>query len=223
MARPKPMDIFGPGWEDHTARIEANWRSTVLDGDVVLVAGDLSWAMRLEEARPDLEWLDSLPGRKILIRGNHDYWWSTLRKVQQVAGPSIAVLQNNAVQLGGCVVCGARLWSAPAADWPTWGEEEVARDEKLWQRELIRLRLSLEDAAGKNGKKVAMVHFPPIGSSGEPTEASRMMEDAGVEACVFGHLHGANMPWKDQVIRGIRYLLVSCDHIDFGPRPVFPE
>ncbi len=218
-ARPKPMGIFGPQWENHTNRIEASWRSTVREDDIVLVAGDISWAMRLEDARPDLDWLDSLPGRKVLIRGNHDYWWSTLRKVQQVAGRSIVLLQNNAVQLRSYVVCGARLWSAPDAEWPTWGQDdEVASDDKLWQRELIRLGLSIEDARIMGGRRLAMVHFPPVGPSGEPTEASRMLEEAGVELCVFGHLHGAEIGWKDQVIRGIRYVLVSCDQIDFTPR-----
>jgi predicted phosphohydrolase len=220
-ARAKPMDVFDPAWKNHAQRIESNWRAAVRDDDAVMVAGDLSWAMRLDDARPDLVWLDSLPGRKVLIRGNHDYWWSTLRKIQQAAGPSLTFLQHNALKLGRYVVCGARLWSAPNAGWPSWTEDEdVAKDEKLWQRELIRLGLSLDDARDQAGTKVAMVHFPPVGQSGEPTEASRMLEDAGVEACVFGHLHGGEIPWKDQVIRGIRYFLVSCDQIGFAPRLV---
>ena len=217
------MDIFGPEWENHAQKVEASWGSTVREGDVVLVAGDLSWAVRLEEAEPDLDWLDSLPGRKVLIRGNHDYWWTTLRKVHAVVGPSVTLLQNNAVQVDRYVVCGARLWSAPDAEWPSWVEdEEVAKDEKLWRRELIRLGLSLKDAQNMAGIKVAAVHFPPVGPTGEPTDASRMLENAGVEVCVFGHLHGPDIAWKDQVIRGIRYILVSCDHIDFMPRLVLP-
>jgi predicted phosphohydrolase len=213
------MDVFGPDWKDHTAKIERNWRQVVHEDDVVLVAGDLSWAMKLEGARPDLEWLDSLPGKKVLIRGNHDYWWTTLRKVQAVAGSTVTLLQNNAVQLDGYVVCGARLWSVPDAEWPSWAEDdEVARDDKLWQRELIRLGLSIENARRMGGTRLAMVHFPPVGPSGESTDASRMLEEAGVELCVFGHLHGPDIDWKDQIIGGIRYVLVSCDQINFTPR-----
>jgi predicted phosphohydrolase len=220
-AQPKPMDVFDPEWKNHAERIESNWRAAVRDDDAVLVAGDLSWAMRLEDARPDLDWLDSLPGRKVLIRGNHDYWWSTLRKVRQAAGPSLAFLQNSALQLDRYVVCGARLWSAPNAGWPSWAEdEEMVRDGRLWQRELVRLGLSLEDARSMTGTKVAMVHFPPVGPAGEPTDASGIMEGAGVKVCVFGHLHGAGIGWEDRVIRGVRYQLVSCDQVGFAPRLV---
>ena len=220
-ARPKPMDLFGEAWRDHPAAIAEAWDRLVAHEDLVLVCGDISWAMTLEEAGPDLDYLAARPGRKVLLRGNHDYWWTTLRKVQAIAGPTVTPLQNNAVKLEGYVVCGARLWTAPNAEWPSWVvDEDVARDDRLWQRELIRLGLSIEDARSMDGTMIAMVHFPPVGPSGESTGASRMLEDAGVETCVFGHLHGADIGWKDQIIRGIRYVLVSCDQINFTPRLV---
>jgi predicted phosphohydrolase len=221
LAQPKPMDVFGPKWQDHVRKIEERWNRVVRHEDVVLVAGDLSWAMRLSQAKPDLQWLESLPGRKVLIRGNHDYWWSSLSKVQATAGPSITVIQNSAIQLEGVAVCGARLWSHPESGWPDCeGAGKQAHDNSLWRREMIRLGLSVGDMQRMTGRRVALVHFPPVGCGGEPTEAVRALEGAEVEVCVFGHMHGPDVPWTDNTFRGIRYLLVSCDVVDFTPRLV---
>ncbi len=221
LAQPKPMDVFGPTWRDHVRKVEERWNRVVRQDDVVLIAGDLSWALHLSQAKPDLQWLESLPGRKVLIRGNHDYWWSSLSKVRAAVGPSITVLQNSAIQLEGVAVCGARLWSHPGSGWPEWeGTGTRPHDSKLWHREMVRLGLSVEGMQGMTGRRLAVVHFPPVGCGGEPTEAARALENAHVELCVFGHLHGPGVPWTDSTFRGIRYLLVSCDVVDFTPRLV---
>jgi predicted phosphohydrolase len=209
----KPMDIFGPVWERHAERIESNWRARVGPDDWVLVPGDISWAMKLEEALPDLRFLDALPGRKVLLKGNHDYWWTSRAKVEAVLPPSLRLLQNDALDLGdGKGVVGARGWTPPDAPRAT------DQDRKIYERELGRLELSLKAAEGRFERLVAMLHYPPLYAGLGETGFVRLLREAGVAACVYGHLHGADHRYAVSGERGgIRYTFVAADAVGFAP------
>ncbi len=210
----KPMDVFGPAWERHAERLAENWTRVVADDDVVLVAGDISWALKLEDALVDLRFLDALPGRrKILLKGNHDYWWSSRAKVQALLPPTMELLQNNCIDLGGGVgVVGTRGWSPPSAP------HAKTEDEKIYQRELGRLQMSLDAAKGKFERLVAMLHYPPLYRGFGETAFVELLENAGVEVCVYGHLHGNDHRLAvEGVHKTIRYAFVAGDAIDFTP------
>ena len=217
----KPMDIFGPHWEKHHLKIASAWREMVSDEDAVLVAGDISWAMKLDEADADLRWLGDLPGRKIILRGNHDYWWTSISQVRSARPDGVQAIQNDYVELPDAVVVGTRGWTVPES--PMYDRE---RDERVYERELQRLRLSLEAARKAPGLRagkplLAMMHFPPV-IEGRPTAMSEILASAGVDLCVYGHLHlqdewPANL---DCELDGVTYMLVSADYIDFRPVPV---
>lgn len=209
----KPMDIFGPVWERHQERIDRNWRARVGPDDCVLVPGDISWAMKLEEALPDLRFLEALPGRKILLKGNHDYWWTSRGKVEAVLGPSIRLLQNDAIDLGqGLGVVGTRGWNPPEAP------RSTAEDKKIYDRELQRLQLSLKAAAGRFDRLVAMLHYPPIYKGLGDTGFVPLLREAGAKVCLYGHLHGPDHRFAVSGERdGIRYYFVAADAVDFTP------
>jgi predicted phosphohydrolase len=241
----KPMDIFGPHWKDHGEKIAHSWRSSVQPEDLVLVPGDISWAMRLEEAREDLDWLDTLPGMKILIKGNHDYWWPGIGKLRALLkGSSIRVLQYDSVRIGSVVVGGTRMWtipgmvipgsdmlepkhpsSKPCEPAPRADEREAeAQDRRIFLRELGRLRLSLESMDKGGEVKIVMTHFPPTSENGPDTPVTSLLEDYGVQICVFGHLHDLGLPpgtTIDFVKNGVRYVLVSADAVGFAPYKLF--
>ena len=250
--RPKPMEVFGAHWQNHQARIEQSWREQVLPDDIVLVAGDISWALKLDEALPDLRWVEALPGRKVFVKGNHDYWWSSIGKVRAAAGEGMHFIQNDVVYLDGVAVGGARLWDFPGVSWSVpedaaadagapgadqtvqpatpvaAGRERVLSPEQLAKvraRELERLRLSLSKLPAEAGVRIALVHFPPIGADGEPTQLTEIMDGFDIDICVFGHLHPRcpdALSGTDQVMGRTRYVLVSCDTIAFAPRCVWP-
>jgi predicted phosphohydrolase len=209
----KPMDIFGPAWERHAERIDANWRRVVGPDDCVLVPGDISWAMKLEDALPDLRFIDALPGRKLLLKGNHDFWWGSRAKVEAVLPPSLRLLQHDAADLGGGLgVVGTRGWTPPDA--PRATEE----DRKIYERELLRLQLSLKAAAGRFDRVVAMIHYPPIYAGLGETGFVPLLRDAGVKVCVYGHLHGPDHRYAVKGERGgLRYYFVAADAVDFTP------
>ncbi|MFO7950425.1 MAG: metallophosphoesterase [Candidatus Fermentibacteraceae bacterium] len=220
----KPMDVFGPHWRDHPRRIAESWRALVSPDDWVLVPGDISWAMRLGEAGADLEWLARLPGRKILLRGNHDYWWGSVSKVRDALPGGTMALQNDAFDLGGPVVAGTRGWRLPGSE--DWDPDS---DPRYVERELGRLRLSLDAAAemgagGPGRPLLAMTHYPPIQSGGS-TVFSDLLAERGVSVCVYGHLHAAGdwPPDLDAEVDGVRYLLASADYAGFSPRRIWPQ
>ncbi len=234
----KPMDKFGPQWKDHTLRIAGNWERLVGLEDVVLVPGDLSWAMRNGEAEEDLEWLDALPGRKLIIKGNHDYWWPSISRLRErLKGCSIHPLQYDSVSLGSVAVGGTRLWTLSdiqafyrdplekpepeaAGALPGSPEEARARDEKIFKREVGRLESSLGSMDPRSTLRIAMTHFPPTSESGKETPATAVLEKHRIHICVFGHLHSLDLPggktW-DFVKNGVRYVLASCDAVGFAP------
>ena len=213
----KPMDVFGGKWRDHPARIEENWRRVVGEDDLVLVPGDISWAMKLGEARGDLDFIGRLPGRIILSRGNHDYWWQAIGKVRGALSERVVALQNDHAPIGGgFAVCGSRGWNHPYT--PGFSEE----DQKLYERELQRLKLSLDSAARAGLRPAAvLLHFPPAPADGRSTGFTDLLEAYDVQLCVYGHLHGdAQKGALQGLVRGVVYHLVACDAIGFTPKRV---
>jgi predicted phosphohydrolase len=209
----KPMDIFGPVWERHAEKIDRNWRARVGPEDWVLVPGDISWAMKLEDALPDLRFIDALPGRKVLLKGNHDFWWTSRGKVEALLPPSLRLLQNDAVDLGGGIgLVGTRGWSPPDAPRAT------DQDRKIYAREVGRLALSLKDAAGRFDRLVAMLHYPPVYMGLGETGFVPLLREAGVRVCVYGHLHGIDHRYAVRGEQGgIRYYFVAADATGFAP------
>ena len=209
----KPMDVFGQHWEGHFERISQDWRERVAEDDVVLIPGDISWAMQLEHAKPDLEAIAALPGRKIIMKGNHDYWWNTLSQVTSAMPEGMEAIQHNALDVGCAVVCGTRGWNIPTRETPL-----SAADMKIYSRELIRLELALQSAVKIKGDKplVVMMHYPPLYDMERETEFTALLEKYPVHTVVYGHLHGAGLKARYcGEERGIRYELVSCDGLEF--------
>ncbi len=209
------MDVFGAVWARHADRMAVSWDERVAQDDVVLLPGDLSWARNLEEASPDLAWIGARPGTKYLLRGNHDGWWDSVAKVRRALPPRCLALQNDAFDLGETVLVGGRGWVAP--DDPLSGPNDPA----IFQRELGRLRLSIEDADRKFGRekhRIAMLHFPPWIEGRDPGDVVAALKAGGVRTCVYGHLHGADHALAMTGDHdGIRYRLVAADAIDFAP------
>jgi predicted phosphohydrolase len=214
----KPMDIFGEAWRDHATRMAEAWDATVSDEDLVLLPGDISWAKKLAGAARDLEWIGARPGRKLLLRGNHDSWWSSLAKVRSALPEGCEPLQNNSFLEQGWVIVGARGWLAP--------DDPVANaaDARVFKRELDRLKLSIAHADQEHGRqrpRLAMLHYPPWIDGREPTALVPVLERGGVRVCVYGHLHGADHRLAVTGERnGIRYQFVSADAVDFAPAEV---
>jgi len=212
----KPMDVFGGEWTDHPCLIKENWLKVIKDNDCVLIPGDISWSINLEEAAPDFSFIESLPGMKIISKGNHDFWWGTLNKLNNFLDAkgfkSIKFLHNNSFLVGDYAVCGTRGWKSKD------DEDFDESDEKIFNRELERLRLSLRDGSEKSQKLIAMLHYPPFDSKHNLNEFGRILKDFGVEICIYGHIHGkANESWKAEYVDGIRFHLVSCNIVDFNP------
>ncbi|MBJ7448879.1 MAG: metallophosphoesterase [Parachlamydiales bacterium] len=230
----KKMDVFGPNWENHPERIAKFWKENVTDDDLVLLPGDISWAMKPEQALIDLQWIAALPGHKIMVRGNHDYWWSSFSKVQKVLPPSIQAVHHTAVTWNNYSICGTRLWDTseysfhdvidfkPRPDKiskPPMSKEDfekkVIEDQKIFDREISRLEIALQALDQKAEKRIVMTHYPPIGLDMKESQASKLMEKYHVDVCVFGHLHSVfpnKAPFGEK--NGIKYYLTSCDYLD---------
>lgn len=233
----KHMSIFGPQWQAYTEKIEEHWRFCVAPGDLVLIPGDISWATHIEEALPDLEWIDRLPGTKILIKGNHDYWWSSLSKLKNILPPSCHVIQNNSWTWKNVSIAGSRLWDIPGLNFNdiidfrdskytnSLIEAEQSLDsQKIYHRELKRLEMSLQSMNPLSKIRIVMTHYPPIGYALQETEVSQLLEKYQVDICVFGHLHnvkpGLQLFGKHH---GVTYYLTACDYLkDFTPLKIYP-
>lgn len=211
----KPMDIFGKAWENYVERLADNWQSAVGENDTVVLAGDFSWATYLEQSYRDFEFLHKLNGRKILLKGNHDYWWTTMNKLREFTCANgfddIDFLQNNSFMYGGIAICGTRGWIHPA--WDNFGAE----DRKLFDREVLRLELSLNSV--KECKEIyVFTHYPPMSTSLEGNAFTDMMKKYPVSKCIYGHLHSSShRNAVEGVFDGIEYRLVSGDYIAFNP------
>lgn len=206
----KPMDIFGGAWENYQEHIRADWAEKVGEEDLVLLAGDLSWAMNLDQVKTDFSFLQGLKGKKVLIKGNHDYWWNSLSKVRAMLPPDVFVVQNDAVRFGKVLVCGTRGWTCPEEGKPL-SEEDL----KIYKREIERLRLSLsamQKLREEGDFVVVMMHYPPFNARRAPNEMTALITEAGVDAVVYGHLHGRECRVDLRVdLNGIPYFLTSCD------------
>ena len=215
----KPMDVFGPQWDRHFLRIQDNWLRFVGEEDTVLIPGDISWAMQLTDAKADLDEIGKLPGRKILCKGNHDYWWNSISQVRSILHSSMTALQHSAADLGEAVVCGTRGWLIPTGEIPL-----DPQNEKIYRREAERLRLALDAAAELAAGRplIAMMHYPPLLATETDTLFTEILEEYHVNTVVYGHLHGAGIQIGFTGIHnGIGYHLVSCDSIGFSPKELF--
>ena len=216
----KPMDVFGSHWENHFERISESWRALVSEDDVVLIPGDISWAMQLADALYDLEQISKLPGRILILRGNHDYWWSSLTQLRSSLPQGMHAVQNDAYDAGDMVFCGTRGWAIP-------GQGAAAQDEKIFRREVLRLEMSLKAArqAADGRPIVAMMHYPPLlpEHKASGTAFTKLLSAYGVSRCVYGHLHGQSIQRGiNGVYDGVRYDLVSCDALGFAVKEVTP-
>lgn len=211
----KAMDVFGLHWEDHWGKIQENWIEKVSPSDIVLIPGDISWAMTLDKALKDLEDIGKLPGKKIMIKGNHDYWWSSVSRIRDVLDDSVYVIQNDSVKFHEepkLAFCGTRGWVG------SWDKEAPSQDEKIFMRELNRLRLSLDSAKDAEAI-IVLLHFPPFDSKGQENDFCRLIREYPVREVVFGHLHGDSLRnVTEGEIKGLNYHLVSCDYLDFDPK-----
>lgn len=213
----KPMDVFGGTWENYTDKIEQNWKEVVSQDDVVLVGGDISWAIKLEEAQTDLDWIEKLPGKKIIIKGNHEYWWKSISKVRQICPKSIWAIQNDAIRVAqNVLVCGIRGWTVPEH-----GKQLEKEDQKLYDREVERLKITLdnmEKLREPDDTVICMIHFPPYNMAKEDSNFTNLFEQHKVDKVIFGHLHGKVVNIDDKYIKnGIEYYFTAIDHTDNKP------
>ena len=212
----KPMNIFGPVWDGSWEKICEDWTSKVKDDDIVLVAGDISWAMKLDDAICDIKEIDKLPGKKVFIRGNHDYWWETVSKMKRFfaenAIETIDFLHNSCYFYGGTALCGTRGWFFDKND-PTAG------DDKVFKRELIRLEASLKAAMAQGAEDIdCFLHYPPVFAGAEVPQITDILARYPVKRVFYGHLHGESIRGAFRGVRGgIQYSLVSADAVGFAP------
>ena len=227
----KSMEIFGSIWKNYQERIKDNWLKKISENDLVLIPGDISWAMKLKDALIDLEWLHNLPGKKIIIKGNHDYWWTSISKLRQALPPSISAIQYDSINIDGISIGGTRLWDTKDYNFdkfvnytPNPNKNKdldflIQKDlsENIFNKELERLKMSLEKM-DKNAKlKIFLTHYPPISAEMTPSKASKLLKSSNIDICVFGHLHNLNT--KNLYVNNtkLKYFLTSSDYIDFDP------
>ena len=212
----KPMDVFGDNWTDYMDKIKTAWLEIVKPEDYVLLPGDVCWAISLEEAKIDLEWIDKLPGKKIISRGNHDYWWETLKKMNPLYD-SITFIHNTYTAIDDWAVCGSRGWLSPN------DSSFTEQDEKIYNRECHRLRISLDKAKNDGYDNIlVMLHYPPTNDKKDVSPIQEILEDYQVKHVVYGHLH-TKLSWSlslDGEYNNINYYLVSSDFLNFIPKKI---
>ena len=203
----KPMDIFGDRWIGHEERIKNNWQKTVQEDDTVVVAGDISWGLKLQDAAYYLEWIDKLPGKKILLKGNHDLWWAGIQKLNRMYD-SITFLQNTSIAVEGVSICGSRGWITPDDD------DYTEQDDKIYKRELLRLEASLKEAT--QDRIIGFLHYPPVSNPKRFSGFQQLFEDYGVKEVYYGHIHGEEGFRKtiQGNYYGIDYRLISADYLN---------
>jgi len=213
----KPMDIYGEPWVRHVERLRHNWLAQINEKDTVILAGDISWALKFNEAKADLDWLHQLPAKKIIVKGNHDLWWTGIQKMNALYEDMI-FLQNFSVAVENDVaICGSRGWICPGTD----GFTEA--DNKIYQRELLRLSRSIDDAKAKGIRKlIGVLHFPPTNDKIQPSGFTDIFAKAGVKTVVYGHLHGSETYHKGLQgnFNGVDYKLVSLDYLNCNLFPL---
>ncbi|MBE7032047.1 MAG: serine/threonine protein phosphatase [Ruminococcaceae bacterium] len=211
----KPMDVFGDAWDNYTERIFDNWQSIVKSDDLVIIPGDISWATYIEDAYEDFNFINRLNGKKAILKGNHDYWWTTLSKMNKFLADNsfdtITILNNTAISYENAAICGTRGW---------WVREDMSEEDiRILEREKIRLVLSCEAAAKHHKERIIVgLHYPPVDRNGEHREFLEILKEYKVDTCVYGHLHSHSH--KTAVIgdvEGVDMKLVSGDFVDFTP------
>lgn len=210
----KPMEVFGARWDNHEIRIKENWLKNVSADDIVIVPGDISWGLKLEEAMSDFEFLHELPGKKVIVKGNHDLWWTTLSRMNGFF-EDITFIHNNYYPAGNIAICGTRGWLLPHIT-PEWDEH----DEKIFNRELTRLEASLKMATAAGYERIiAALHYPVTDFRGTSTAFTTLLEKYPVTDVIYGHLHGSDAQKNafNGSRKGMRYKLVSSDCIKFSP------
>ncbi len=215
LGAPKPMDVFGGAWVGYLEKLDRGM-AVLKPEDTLVLMGDLSWALDLEQAHADFQWIAALPGRKIILKGNHDYWWSTAAKFRKFCDQNgfenLEILNNNCYFYGGAAICGTRGWFYDQA-------RSRPQDEKVFHRELMRLEASLK-AAG-DSEKLVFLHYPPRYQGYECPEILALLHQYGVRRCFYGHLHGGSRALAQEGLwDGIEYRLLSADQLDFRPDPV---
>jgi len=209
----KPMDVF-PGWDNYVERLDKNWRAVVNEEDTVMIAGDISWAMKLEDSVKDFSFIHSLPGKKLISKGNHDYWWSTKTKIQNFFSEndfnSISIVHNSAYKVDEHSVAATRGWLY---------NSQTDEDMKIVNREVGRLKQSLSEAKKLGGKPVVFLHYPPVYDNMECKEILDILVENEIEDCYFGHIHGINAAKKALIgeYKNVKMHLISCDFVNFTP------
>ena len=228
----KSMEIFGPGWEDYANKIKQNWQQRIHQEDLILIPGDISWAMKFDHALVDLNWIDALPGTKVILKGNHDYWWPSVSKLKSALPPSIHYIQNNAYHWNDISIGGARLWDSEEYNFNEIIEfrdnpnaREVVFDpkatERIFLRELERLKLSLKALSPEAKIRIALTHYPPIGIDLKSSRVSQILEEYKIDYCIFGHLHNVKTDKKlFGEKNGVKYVFTSGDYLKFIPQKI---
>ena len=207
----KPMEIFGGNWDHYYEKIVADWNSKVSENDIVLIAGDISWAMSIDNAKVDFDVLSSLPGKKVIIKGNHDYWWNSYSKVLRMLPEGFYAIQNNAIKIDNYIFCGSRGWMIS-------DENSKKEDLVIYEREQIRMKLSLDDAKrlqNNNEEIIALTHYPPFNAKFDDSKMTDIFDSYGIKKVIYGHLHGTDCRAKLIVNKkDVTYFLTSCDQIN---------
>ena len=212
----KSMEVFD-GWKDYVEKLRKNWLKGISKDDTIVIAGDISWAMTLEEIKKDFEFINNLPGKKILLKGNHDYWWSTSKKINDFLKlsnfDSISILYNSFFEVENVGICGSR-------GWPFRVESE--QDKKIFKRELGRISRSIDMALEKKLEPIVFLHYPPMYANEISEDIINILIEKKVKKCYYGHIHGVGVEKRflKSKYKGINFELISCDYIDFCPIPV---
>ena len=211
----KPMDIFGDHWTDHWKQISEGWLGMADEDDIILIGGDISWAMNYDDVKDDIDKIASMPGYKVILKGNHDYWWQSVTKLRHMMPEKMYAVQNDALRLGDYVICGTRGWTCPGT------KQFSSDDEKIYKREGERLKLSLAQARkllDENTKLIVMMHYPPFNDRQEESVFTQQLEAANPDVVIYGHLHGFGAANAfEGNLRGVEYKMTACDYLNFTP------
>ena len=210
----KSMEVFGSAWENYEQRMFKAWKDIVKEDDYIVVPGDISWALRIDEAYNDLNRIESLPGKKIFLKGNHDLWWSSLTKIKELNLKNMFFLQNNSIETEDYVFIGTRGWLSPKSS-----EFSEDTDRKIYNRELTRLKLSLDSVKNKEKDIICLFHYPPVEKDRTLNDFGLFLKEHNIKVAVYGHLHAYSLNnVVDEVVEGIEFHCISADYLQFIPR-----
>ena len=210
----KSMEVFGLAWENYEKRVFKSWKEIVKEDDYIVIPGDISWALKLQEAQKDLKRIESLPGKKIFLKGNHDFWWSSVNKIEKLNLKNMFFLQNNSFETEHYVFIGTRGWISPNSS-----EFKESVDRKIFQRELLRLKLSFDSIKNKDKEIICLFHYPPVEKNRKFNDLGKFVKENGIKIVLYGHLHAnALLDVVDEVVDGIEIHCLSADYLKFIPR-----